>query len=89
MSYHFLFHDLSVLLIPIIFALNRFVTAEATGDPAGRLVARIAAVMFVAPIMISFVPTLFYLVALPLCALLLVLIQRSRHEPTGTIAEAV
>ena len=88
-SYHFLFHDLSVLLIPIIFALNRCVTAEATGDTAGRLVARTAAVMFVAPIMISFVPGLFYLVALPLCALLLVLIQRSRSEPTGTMGEAV
>jgi hypothetical protein len=88
-SYHFLFHDLSVLLIPIIFALNRFVTAEATGDPAGRLVARTAAVMFVAPIMISFVPGLFYLVAVPLCALLLVLIQRSRREATGAIVETI
>lgn len=79
-SYHFLFHDMSVLLIPIIFALDRFVTAEATGDPAGRLVARTAAVMFVAPIAVSFVPGQYYLVALPLCALLLVLIQRSRRE---------
>jgi hypothetical protein len=88
-SYHFLFHDLSVLLIPIILALDRFVTAEATGDPAGRLVARTAAVMFVAPIMISFVPGQFYLVALPLCALLLVLIQRSRREPTGGVVETL
>src|SRR5579859_1219176 len=76
-SYHFLFHDLCVLLIPIIFVLNRFVTAEATGDPGGRLVARTAAIMFVAPILISFIPGLFYLVALPLCALITVLIQRS------------
>jgi len=88
-SYHFLFHDLSVLLIPIIFALNRFVTSEATGDPSGRLVVRTAALMFVSPIMISFVPGLFYLVALPLCALLLVLIRRSRREPMGAIVEAI
>ncbi len=88
-SYHFLFHDLSVLLIPIIFALDRFVTAEATGDPAGRLVARTAAVMFVAPITVSFFPGQFYLVALPLCAFLLVLIQLSRHEETSTIVEAL
>jgi glycosyl transferase family 87 len=88
-SYHFLFHDLSVLLIPIVFALDRFVTAEATGDPAGRLAARTAAVMFLAPIAVSFAPEHYYLVALPLCALLLVLIQHSRREPTGAMAEAL
>ncbi len=87
-SYHFLFHDLSVVLIPIIFALNHFVTSEATGDPAGRFASRTAAIMFVAPITAAFVPSQFYLVALPLCALLLVLIQRSRREFTDDMFEA-
>jgi hypothetical protein len=31
-SYHFLIHDLAVLLIPIALTLDRFIEAEATGD---------------------------------------------------------
>lgn len=69
-SYHLLIHDLSVLLIPIAVTLNRFVEAEATGDRCGRLIARASALMFVAPICMSYSAGHFYLVSLPLLAFL-------------------
>ena len=70
-SYHLLIHDLSVMLIPIALTLNRFIDAESTEDSAGRLIARMSALMFIAPICISYIPGHFYLVSLPLAGLLL------------------
>jgi hypothetical protein len=79
-SYYLFIHDLSVMLIPIAFTLNRFTEAEAAGDAAGRRMARVSALMFTAPAMISFLPFHFYLVALPLGAFLFVMLQRMRAE---------
>jgi len=81
-SYHFLVHDMSVLLIPVAVVMNRYIEAEATGDAGGRLANRAAALMFVAPICIAYVPGHFYLVSLPLCAFLAVLIERIRGDAT-------
>lgn len=78
-SYHLLIHDMSVLLIPIAIILNRFIEAEATGDAYGRLAARTAALMFVAPLCISFAPDHFYLVSLPLCTFLYAQIRGPRR----------
>ncbi len=78
-SYHFLFHDMSILLIPVAVTLNQFIAAEAKEDRDGRLLARVSALMFVAPICESFIPFHFYLVSLPLLALLFLLTQHSRR----------
>jgi hypothetical protein len=74
-SYHLLIHDLSVLLIPIVVMLDRFIAAEATGDQAGRLITRTSALMFVAPVCISFTPTYFFFIAVPICMFLVVLLS--------------
>jgi len=70
-SYHLLIHDLSVMLIPIALSLNRFIDAESTRDSAGRLIARMSALMFIAPICISYIPSHFYVVSIPLAGFLL------------------
>lgn len=79
-SYHSLIHDMSILLIPLVVALNRYIDAEASGDAGGRLVTRVAALMFAAPIVIAYVPSYFYLVSLPLCVFLVVLVERFRRD---------
>jgi hypothetical protein len=63
-SYHVYIHDLSVLLIPVIVTLNRFIQSEKTGDKAERWAARTAAGVFVAPVCKSFAPDHFYLVSI-------------------------
>jgi hypothetical protein len=62
-SYHFLLHDMSILLLPIIAALDHYLRSEST---AGRS----AVLLFVAPVCWSFAPSHFYLVCLPLCVFL-------------------
>jgi hypothetical protein len=69
-SYYLLIHDMSILLIPIVVTLNRFIGAEATGDRTGRMMARASALLFVAPVCFSYIPDHFFLVALPLLAFL-------------------
>ncbi len=83
-SYYLLFHDLSVLLLPLALTLDRFIGAEASGDARGQRAARAATLMFVAPVCISYFPNHFYLVALPLCVFLLVLVQILLHNRTST-----
>jgi hypothetical protein len=62
-SYHFLLHDMSILFLPVITALDRYLSS---GSPAGRS----AALLFVAPLCWSFAPSHFYLVCVPLCVFL-------------------
>ncbi len=83
-SYHLYIHDLSVLLVPVALTLNRFIGAEATGDREGRLVARASALMFAAPMWMSIMPFRFYLVSLPLCAFLFVLVRQFRHDVSSS-----
>lgn len=73
-SYHFLIHDMSILLIPIAIILNRYLPAEATGDRKGRVLVRTAALMFIAPMCFSYAPEHFYLVALAVLAWLFALL---------------
>ena len=74
-SYHLLIHDLSILLIPIVVSLNRFVPGEINGDSRERLAARISVLAWVSPLCESFAPEHFYLVALAVIALLFVLVR--------------
>jgi len=79
-SYYLLIHDLSVLFLPVAITLNRYLPAEAIGDKKGRWLARIAALMFVAPMCFSYVPNHFYVVALPALAFLFALVNAARLE---------
>ena len=85
-SYHLLFHDLSVLFIPIVLILNRLMESEATNNKQGRSITRTATLMFAAPICMSFIPSHFYLVSLPIVALLFVLIRAANVDPTQLAA---
>jgi hypothetical protein len=71
-SYHILIHDLALLLIPLLFALNRFVVSEPDGPRDERLVERSAVFAFCAPLAESFIPGHFYLVSLPILAFLVI-----------------
>jgi hypothetical protein len=71
-GHHTYIHDLSVLLLPMVVWLNNFLPAEAGGTEADRLVGRSAALMFVAPVLVSFTFEHFYLVALAVLILLIV-----------------
>ena len=82
-SYHLLIHDLSVLFLPVALTLNRYLPAEATGDKNGRRLARSAALMFLAPMCISYVPHHFYVVAVPALAFLFALVNAARLEERG------
>jgi len=69
-AHHTYMHDLSVLLLPIIVILDDFLPAEPTGTKRERLIARAAALTFVAPVVESYAPGFFYVVALPVLLLL-------------------
>ena len=77
-SYYLLIHDLSVLLIPIVVTLNRFIGAETSGDRMGRRIGWAAALLFVAPVCFSYIPDHFYLVAAPLLFFLVTVMAASR-----------
>jgi Glycosyltransferase family 87 len=64
-SYHFLLHDMSVLFLPILAALDRYLECEVP-SPAGKS----AALLFIAPAWWCFAPYYFYLACLPLCVFL-------------------
>ena len=72
-----------LMLVPVAVSLDRNIAAEATGYQPGCLMARAAALMFVAPVCESFVPLHFYIVALPLCIFFFALL-RSVGGNTGT-----
>ena len=69
-GHHTYVHDLSVLVLPVVVLLNRFLPCEAFGDRRGQWIARAAAVMFVLPVAESFSANHFYLVSLPVFLLL-------------------
>jgi Glycosyltransferase family 87 len=79
-SYHFLIHDLSILLVPLVFALNRFLVSEPDGPRGEKLVERSAALAFCAPLAESFFPGHFYLVSVPILAFLVVCCREYRRE---------
>jgi hypothetical protein len=72
-SYHILIQDMSILLLPLLVTLDRFIEAEAAGSKSQKLKARASALMFTAPVLMSWVPAHFYLAAIPLLVFVLVL----------------
>ena len=77
-SYYLLIHDLSVILIPLVVILSRTIGAEdAGGDARDRRVARASALMFVAPVCMSYIPDQFFIVCLPLLGFLLAMMSAS------------
>jgi hypothetical protein len=69
-SYYAFMHDLSVLLLPLLIMLNRFVGQVNSKQGTGNLPALSVLLVFVAPMMQVFLPNQLYLTAL-LIALLL------------------
>jgi Glycosyltransferase family 87 len=81
-SYHFLMHDMSVLLLPLVLVLDQCVRFEGTND-SRRWLFRSAALMFAAPLLQIFLygGQYFVLLALPVLAFLL-LLNAHRTEVT-------
>ena len=95
-SYYLFIHDLSVLLIPIVITLDRFIFADSnfidrdmhnqTTNPAlNPAAAWMSAALLVAPMCIFLIPEHFYLVSLPLCAFMVILIRSFPREPRPLI----
>ena len=91
-SYYLFIHDLSVLLIPIVITLDRFISLRShrqmRRQPANapdRAAAWMSAALLVAPMCIFLIPDQFYLVALPLCAFMVILVRSFPREPARSI----
>jgi hypothetical protein len=86
-SYYVFIHDLSVLLIPIVVTLDRFIFSppETTSNEPEPAVAWMSAVLLVAPMCIFLIPGHFYLVALPLCAFMVILLRSFHREQQSPI----
>jgi hypothetical protein len=74
-SYHMFIHDMSVLALPTIIILNRFIWAESEQDSKARWTLRSAALMFAAPATIVLAPLPFYLVCLAAMAFVMTLLK--------------
>jgi hypothetical protein len=81
-SYYLFIHDLSVLLVPIVITLNRFILAHAGGpdNALDRAAAWMSAALLVAPMCIFLIPEHFYLLSLPLGAFMVILIRNFPRE---------
>jgi len=84
-SYYLFMHDLSVLMIPIVITLNRFIDADTSSSALDRVTAWMAAAVLVAPMFIFVIPGHFYLAALPLCAFLVILMWNFLTSRDATI----
>jgi hypothetical protein len=69
LSYYLFFHDVSPLIIPIAVLLNRNIMSETSGDRQGRIIVRLATILFVIPLLLSYAPNYLFLTAFPLAAL--------------------
>ena len=76
-SYHLLIHDLSIMLIPILVILSRFVMAEARGERCERMLVRGATLAFVSPICFSYIPEHFFIVSVVIGHFLALLLSQS------------
>lgn len=63
-SYHLLIHDMSVLLVPVCVVISGHLFSESGGGPGSDQL-RAAALLFVAPIWMSFAPNYFFVVCVP------------------------
>ena len=64
-SYHILIQDMTILLLPVVVILDRYIGAEAGGNSGDRLKFRTAALAFTAPLLMSWAPSYFFLAAIP------------------------
>jgi hypothetical protein len=85
-SYYLFIHDLSVMLIPIVLIMNRYLGGKSVDDALARSTAWTAALLLVAPMCIFLMPNHFYLVALPLCAFMVMLMVNARRERKGIVS---
>ncbi len=69
LSYYLFFHDVSPLIIPIAILLNRNIMSETSGDRQGRIIVRLATVLFVIPLLLSYAPNYLFLAVFPLTGL--------------------
>jgi hypothetical protein len=79
-SYYLFLHDLSVLLIPMAVLLDRQTQPGFAHDERHHVAGWIAFSAFVAPLTYPFVPQYRYLISLPVCALLFVLVWQCRRN---------
>jgi hypothetical protein len=63
-SYHIYIHDLTILVIPVVFALNVFIEFTAGGSFKRSSVFYTSALAWTAPMLMSFSPKYFYVVSL-------------------------
>ena len=80
-SYYLFVHDISVLLIPIVIVLDRFFGKEQASREAG--IAAVALVCFVGPGILFLSPNYFYLVSLPIAALLFLQVRLMSERTTA------
>ncbi len=86
-SYYLFIHDLSVLLIPIVITLDRFILTqpETAGDALESGAGWMSAALLVAPMCIFLIPEHFYLVSVPMCAFMVILIRLfPREQPLNS-----
>jgi hypothetical protein len=76
LSYYLFIHDVSVLLLPMLIVLDRFVRAERAGPRSERVAFRAAVVFLVSQLLMSYAPEHFFLVAILVGALLVVVSSR-------------
>jgi len=65
-SYHMIIQDMTILLLPIVVAMDRCIRAETAIASWERFKLRTAVLMFTAPLLMSWAPAHFYLAAVPL-----------------------
>ena len=85
-SYYLFIHDLSILLIPIVLTLDRFIGREKVGEP-GLATAVMSVLLFVAPMCVFVIPGQFYLVAILIYLFLYVLtmVQGELGKPSKAV----
>jgi hypothetical protein len=81
-SYYLFVHDLSVLLLPLMIVLDRFFGGE-LGSRRAEWLAVTALVCFIAPGVLFVSPSYFYLVSLPIAALLFLQIYIMPEQNTA------
>jgi len=64
-SYHIFIYDLSILLLPVLVMMDRFINAENDGELEERLRLWATALVFTAPLLISWSTNYFFLAAIP------------------------
>lgn len=86
-SYYLFLYDLSIMLIPMALLLNRQMQSGYRHGLSEQLAGWVVFIAFVSPLFDLFVPRYRYLISLPVCALLLVLVWRCRHAAVNSSSE--